>query len=104
MGSMEHSSNTWSQFRRFCINWLHVFEECSIDPIGHPKTVVTSDELEACYSIEEVAEKCMDRLRATEVRFISIQRDQDTKILSRSQGTLRRMTVTPPTLLALTDE
>lgn len=97
-----------NQFRRFCINWLKVFEECSIDPINHPKSVLTSEELERCCSIAEVAEVCEERLRATEVRFISIQREQDAKMIHRSQGTLRRMT-TPghrglPALASVPDE
>jgi hypothetical protein len=80
------------QFRCFCINWLKVFEECSIDPIHFPKQVVTPEELLRCTNIGEVCDLCLERLRVTEVRFITIQRDEDMKMLKKNQNELRRIT------------
>lgn len=80
------------QFKRFCQNWLKVFQECSIDPINHPKKVVDDKDLEHCTSIPQVADLCLDRLKKTEVRFISTQRDQDAQLLRKNKNDLRRMT------------
>lgn len=82
-----------TQFRKFCIHWLSVFRECSIDPVNNPTEVVTAEELESCVSIVEVADKCLDRLRITEVRFISGQREKDKKELEGQQKVFRRHTV-----------
>lgn len=71
-----------NQFRRFCINWLIVFRECSIDPVNNPVIVVTEEELARQSSIEEIADMCLERLRQTEVRFMSVQRDEDKKFLT----------------------
>lgn len=79
------------QFRRFVVNWFAVFEECSIDPIHTPKHVVSSEELNRCTSISEVCDLCLERLRVTEVRFISIQRDQDAQMLRRNRNELKRL-------------
>lgn len=83
------------QFRRFCQNWLNVFKECSIDPVVAPKLVVDREDLEECKSVAEVAELCLNRLRLTEVRFISAQRDQDWQVLRASRHELKRWTVSP---------
>ncbi|CAJ1407941.1 unnamed protein product [Effrenium voratum] len=80
------------QFKRFASNWLHVFEECSIDPINYPKKVIAPKDLEDCSSIGEVADLCLDRLKKTEVRFISTQRDQDAQLLRKNKNEYRRMT------------
>lgn len=94
------------EFRRFCANWLLVFKECSIDPVKSPKVVMTTEELMQCQTIDEVADLCQERLRVTEVRFISVQRDQDTRVLQKSQKTLKRLATNAPkgapTSLALT--
>jgi len=82
------------QFKRFCSNWLHVFEECSIDPINYPKKVIGQKDLEDCTTISEVADLCLDRLKKTEVRFISTQRDQDAQLLRKNKNEYRRMTQT----------
>ncbi|CAL1129002.1 unnamed protein product [Cladocopium goreaui] len=82
------------QFKRFCSNWLHVFQECSIDPINYPKKVIAQKDLEDCTSISEVADLCLDRLKKTEVRFISTQRDQDAQLLRKNKNEYRRMTQT----------
>merc|ERR1740129_2317344 len=81
------------QFRRFCVNWLNVFKECSIDPVGKPTDVVTQKELECQSTIEEVADLCLERLRVTEVRFISAQRDKDRQNLDSQQKNFRRHTI-----------
>ncbi|CAK9054922.1 UBA domain-containing protein [Durusdinium trenchii] len=80
------------QFKRFCSNWLKVFEECSIDPIHYPKKVINEKDLDDCSSIGEVADLCLDRLKKTEVRFISTQRDQDAQLLRKNKNEFRRMT------------
>jgi len=92
VGSKADSDHLLKQFRRFCVNWLAVFEECSIDPISCPKRVVTSEELTRCTSIVEVCDLCLERLRVTEVRFISVQRDQDAQILRNNRNEFRRLT------------
>jgi len=69
------------QFRRFVRRWLTVFEECSVDPVGCPRRVVTEDELERCANVGELAVLTAERLKATEVRFVSTQRDKDRTML-----------------------
>lgn len=78
------------QFRRFVLNWLKVFEECSIDPLNYPKHVVSAEALTRCVSIEEVCDVCLDRLRVTEVCFISLQRDLDTQLVRKSWSEFNR--------------
>lgn len=70
------------QFRCFVLQWLHVFSECSIDPISRPLHIVSSEDLDDCKSISEVAKLVEDRLRMTQVKFISSQRDKDKEELS----------------------
>mmetsp|Transcript_69551 Transcript_69551/g.148764 ORF Transcript_69551/g.148764 Transcript_69551/m.148764 type:complete len:562 (-) Transcript_69551:53-1738(-) len=103
-GTKADSDQLLRQFRRFCINWLNVFEECSIDPIVCPKRVVTVEELNRCTDVVEVANLCLERLRTTEVRFISMQRDQDVQMVRKNRNELRRLTVTQESVqrLALT--
>jgi len=97
-GTKGDSDKLLKEFRRFCINWLKVFEECSIDPVQCPKQVITPQELNRCTSISEVADMCLDRLRATEVRFISIQRDQDQQMLRRERKEFTRLTLALPSV------
>jgi len=78
------------QFRRFCVNWLNVFKECSIDPVGRPTEVVDPEELENQTTIVEVADLCLERLRVTEVRFISAQRDKDKNMIDHNQRDFKR--------------
>merc|ERR1740117_348602 len=40
-GNKGENDKLVDNFRRFVLNWLRVFEECSIDPIQCPKRVVT---------------------------------------------------------------
>jgi hypothetical protein len=84
------------QLRRFCMNWLKVFEECSIDPVQYPKRVITVEELNRCTTVSEIVDLCLDRLRVTEVRFISIQRDQDAQMLRRNRNEYARLTLALP--------
>uniref|UniRef100_A0A7S1Q8N8 Uncharacterized protein n=1 Tax=Alexandrium catenella TaxID=2925 RepID=A0A7S1Q8N8_ALECA len=94
-GAQGDSDKLLMQFRRFCTNWLKVFEECSIDPVECPKRVVLEEELNRCTSIGDVADLCLERLRVTEVRFISIQRDQDAQMLRRNRNEFRRISMAP---------
>lgn len=94
-GTKGDSDKLLMQFRTFCRNWLKVFEECSIDPVQMPKRVVSPEELSRCTSIVDVADLCLERLRVTEVRFISIQRDQDAQMLRRNRNEFRRLSHAP---------
>merc|ERR1719456_630887 len=94
-GSKADNDKLMENFRRFVLNWLRVFEECSIDPIQCPKRVVTLEELQRCMTIGEVCDLTLERLRVTEVRFISIQRDQDAQMLRKTRNEFRRLTVAP---------
>jgi len=92
-----------NQFRRFCVNWLNVFQECSIDPLGNPTLVVTDEELQRQSTIVEVADLCLERLRVTEVRFISSQRDKDKNIIDQRTKDYKRHTIKQgPRMLAIT--
>jgi len=73
------------QFKQFCINWLNVFKECSIDPVAHPKQVVEEELLMGMTSISEVATLVSERLRNTEVHFITSKRNEDNKSLEKRQ-------------------
>eukprot|EP00928_Gymnodinium_smaydae_P049979 TRINITY_DN33585_c0_g1_i1.p1 TRINITY_DN33585_c0_g1~~TRINITY_DN33585_c0_g1_i1.p1 ORF type:complete len:575 (+),score=136.20 TRINITY_DN33585_c0_g1_i1:202-1926(+) len=91
-GSKGETDQLLKQFRQFCVNWLTVFEECSIDPIACPKRVVAVEELNRCTTVVEICDLCLERLRVTEVRFISIQRDQDAQLLRKNRNEFRRIT------------
>eukprot|EP00931_Biecheleriopsis_adriatica_P096733 TRINITY_DN7041_c0_g1_i3.p1 TRINITY_DN7041_c0_g1~~TRINITY_DN7041_c0_g1_i3.p1 ORF type:complete len:554 (-),score=125.63 TRINITY_DN7041_c0_g1_i3:56-1717(-) len=91
-GTKGDSDLLLKEFKRFCINWLHVFEECSIDPIQCPKIVVKVEEIERCTEVAEVADLCLERLRHTEVRFISVQRDQDSLLIQKKKQEFKRLT------------
>jgi len=95
-GNKGDSDMLIQQIRRFCMNWLKVFEECSIDPVQYPKVVLTIEELNRCSSVSEIVDLCLDRLRVTEVRFISIQRDQDAQMLRRNRNEFARLTLALP--------
>jgi len=94
-GSKAENDALIKNFRQFVLNWLRVFEECSINPIECPKRVVTMEELNRCQTIGEVCDLTLERLRVTEVRFISIQRDQDAQMLRKTRAEFRRVTATP---------
>jgi len=95
-GAQGDADKLLAQFRRFCASWLLVFEECSIDPLNNPKRVVTEEEMNRCTSMLEIADLCLDRLRVTEVRFISIQRDQDAQMLRKNRNEMKRLTNAMP--------
>eukprot|EP00927_Polykrikos_kofoidii_P012309 TRINITY_DN15303_c0_g1_i1.p1 TRINITY_DN15303_c0_g1~~TRINITY_DN15303_c0_g1_i1.p1 ORF type:complete len:639 (-),score=125.10 TRINITY_DN15303_c0_g1_i1:55-1917(-) len=84
-----------NQFRAFVLRWLFVFQECSVDPVHFPKLVVTKEELDACKSIGEVAQLTLERLKLTEVRFVSSQRDEDAKVLRGLKVQHHRMSEAP---------
>lgn len=93
------------QLRRFIWQWLKVFEECSVDPINCPKRVVSREELDACETVGALASLTLDRLKSSEVRFISSQRDQDQKILRGFRAHYRRTVAikdVPPTTKPVT--
>eukprot|EP00913_Durusdinium_trenchii_P000225 g206.t1 len=78
------------QFKRFCSNWLKVFEE--------PWTI----DLDDCSSIGEVADLCLDRLKKTEaeepllfgflLRLIPLSPPKDAQLLRKNKNEFRRMT------------
>jgi len=74
-----------AQFRKFVVNWLNVFKECSIDPVGNPKMLVTADELDSMSTIYEIAVFVSDRLQTTEVKFITEQRRNDSNALNNDK-------------------
>lgn len=88
------------QFRRFVQRWLVVFEECSVDPIDRPKRVVSEDELNKCRTIGDLASLTLERLKATEVRFISSQRDKDAKMLRGFRAQVKKITDAPKKISA----
>jgi hypothetical protein len=93
-------------FKRFVKNWLHVFEECSIDPVSKPKRVVTDEEIMDKKTLADVCDTVLERLRVTEVRFISAQRDQDAQMLRKQRNDFRRLSSTesaPTGILAIQD-
>merc|ERR1712079_148952 len=58
--------------------------------------VITSEELNRCTSVSEIVDLCLERLRVTEVRFISIQRDHDAQMLRRNRSDFTRLTLALP--------
>lgn len=69
------------QFRTFVLRWLTVFKECSVDPVNAPKLVVSEADLEKCRTVEDIAKLVIERLRNTEVKFISDRRAEDQKAI-----------------------
>lgn len=91
-GTKKDSNQLLKEFRRFCNNWLHVFEECSIDPKNAPKRVASRKEIDSCQSIEQVCDLCLERLRKTQVCFISTRRDEDAALLKKKKRDYKRLT------------
>lgn len=79
-------------FKCFVMNWLKVFAECSIDPILAPKSILKPEEMDRCLTIEAVCDLVLPRLRCTEVRFITVQKEQDTQMVKKQRGEYRRLT------------
>jgi len=104
-GNKGDSDKLLDNFRRFVLNWLRVFEECSIDPIQCPKRVVTNEELMRCLTIGEVCDLTLERLRVTTTMPINIQRDQDKQMISKTRNDMKRHTVQADArMLALADQ
>lgn len=82
-----------AQLRRFCLSWFGVFGECSIDPVNAPRLIASPLELESCASVPELAELCLHRLKAAEVRFISQRKEQDARMCDDTRGAFQKMTV-----------
>jgi len=97
------SKDMLMQFKRFTKRWLIVFQECSMDPISKPNIVIRDEELEGCKTIGEVAHKIIEKLKITEVRFISSKQDEEKKLLRGCRAEHRRLTMDPRQLLALHD-
>lgn len=74
-----------AQLRRFVSCWLKVFEECSVDPLSHPKLIVDSEELDCCKSVTAVVRLVSARLRNSEVKFITSQRAADDQMLEEQR-------------------
>lgn len=64
------------QFRRFCMNWMEVFKEASIDPVGRPAIIVTEEEMMRCTTVAELCELCAERLKTHSVAFMSTKREK----------------------------
>merc|ERR1719387_1886315 len=66
---VEKDYEQWSEgtelveaFRTFVILWLHVFAQCSLDPINEPKVVVTNAELSSKQTVPELCSLVQSRL------------------------------------------
>jgi len=75
-----------SQFKLFILHWLSVFRECSVDPVGAPKILVTPDELHRGKSILEVIDLVLNRLKFAEVKFISVKRQEHQRLMESSRA------------------
>jgi len=85
-------SQLMAQLRRFCLCWFKVFGECSIDPVHAPRSIATPAELDACPTVPDLADLCLKRLKAAEVKFISTQKEQDSKLCDDTRGVFRKIT------------
>jgi len=80
--SGQSDGGAFQEFRCFLAHWLKVFSECSIDPVGKPLQLASAEELSGCGTVTKVADLVAERLKATKVKFISEQLDQDKQELS----------------------
>lgn len=83
------------QFRRFCLNWLNVFKECSIDPINAPLIIVKKEELDDKHSIVDLCDFLLTQVKAVEVAFCTNQRNRDTGVVQDNQNSLKRLSLHP---------
>lgn len=90
--SPEEADKLLNEFRRFVENWLMVFKECSIDPIYSPTIVASSEELRNLKTIEKISELVLERLRLTEVKFVSVKRDDDKNRLNKTRLSIAALT------------
>lgn len=79
----EDPSELVLQLRRFVCNWLHIFEEASVDPISHPHRPLAARELDRCNSILAVTDLVAERLNVAGVDFMTAKTNQD-KLLVQS--------------------
>lgn len=91
------------EFKKFVLHWLDVFQECSIDPVSMPRVIIDKEELDRCVSVQEIADLTLERLRVTEVKFLSAKRDDDKQRLAKRTGTVQRLKQNAKKPLAIAD-
>jgi len=65
-----HGDNISQAFRHFVSAWLAVFEQCTLDPLNHPRRVITDRELAGCGTIAEIVDEVNARLSASKISLI----------------------------------
>lgn len=65
--------------RNFISRFLHVFEQCSFDPVKEPNIVVTDKELIRCTTPAELIELTIARLETAPLQFVKSRIDSEEK-------------------------
>ncbi|CAE7765153.1 unnamed protein product [Symbiodinium pilosum] len=90
-------------FISFMIPYLEIFKECSVDPIGEPYILATTEELqEKCSTPGQVAELVGNRAKGKEVKFLSHQVEEAKKKTSGLRQKWKKVTHVPKKVLKLT--
>jgi len=89
--SREDADKFEQQFKQFVLQWLDVFSECSIDPVAKPLQVVSADDLEACKKASELAAYVAGRVKDSEVKIVSRQREKDQEDISKCRSMWKTM-------------
>jgi hypothetical protein len=90
----EATDNALLPFRGLVLQWLLVFQECSIDPLRKPLKVLEAEELEQCNTVGDVASYTDERVKKAEVKFVTAQRENDKKELSLHRSVFKAIVTT----------
>jgi len=66
-------------FKAFVKAWLDIFKEASMEPIDNPLVPITAAEIDACSSINAVAEVIINKLDALEIEFVDLPKEAGNK-------------------------
>jgi len=65
------SEEVMASFRCFVWRWLLVFQECSLDPIKKPMSLVEPQELSDCGDVRDIAALVVERLQKCKIESVS---------------------------------
>lgn len=79
------------QLRQFVLRWLGMFSECSVDPVTKPLAVATAEEFDQCKGASEFTAFIAERVKNSEVKIISSQRQKDQEEISKCRSLWKTM-------------
>eukprot|EP00928_Gymnodinium_smaydae_P037574 TRINITY_DN2605_c0_g1_i1.p1 TRINITY_DN2605_c0_g1~~TRINITY_DN2605_c0_g1_i1.p1 ORF type:complete len:811 (+),score=111.17 TRINITY_DN2605_c0_g1_i1:121-2433(+) len=81
----DEDADSVDAFRMFISYWLHVFQECSIDPVHEPVATLTEEDLLTCSTCWQIASVVYRDVEQHHVQFIADEVDKLTESKKRQQ-------------------